>query len=81
LENTRQSGHFSEDLLEEYAFKRTVEPVLAQLEEHLLACVACRSRLAEIDGYIKVVKAATAGTQKKPPRSWAGSFGIRRHSS
>ena len=67
MEDTRPGGHFSEDQLELYAFNRMREPECAQLEEHLLVCGPCRSRLGEVDGYIAVMKAAAVHPLKKPP--------------
>ena len=67
MEDTRPGGHFSEDQLELYAFNRMREPECAQLEEHLLVCGQCRSRLNEIDGYIAVMRAAAIEPRKKPP--------------
>ena len=43
------------------------EPECARLEEHLLACGQCRSRLNEMDGFIAVMKAAAVQPDKKPP--------------
>ena len=76
MEDTRPGGHFSEDLLEQYAFNRMREPECARLEEHLLVCGSCRLRLSEIDGYIAVMKAAAVQPYKKPPeRSWVRQTG------
>jgi predicted anti-sigma-YlaC factor YlaD len=68
LRKTTPNGHFSEDLLESYALNRMREPEVAPLEEHLLICAACRSRLSEIDGYIAGMKASIARVQRTPPR-------------
>ncbi len=67
MEDTRPGGHFSEDRLELYAFNRMPEPECARLEEHLLVCGTCQSRLSEIDGYIGVMKVAAVEPRKKPP--------------
>lgn len=42
-------SHPSEDLLEEYAFRRLREEEIAPLEEHLIFCSGCQEALAEID--------------------------------
>jgi hypothetical protein len=67
VEDTRPGGHFSEDQLELYAFNRMPEPECARLEEHLLVCGRCQSRLSEMDGYIAVMKVAAVQPNKKPP--------------
>jgi hypothetical protein len=62
------------------------EQECAQLEEHLLVCGQCRSRLNEMDGYIAVMKAAAIDPRKKPPERsrkliltsplWAGGLAL-----
>ena len=44
-----QVGCLPEELLETRAFNRMREPEFALLEEHLLICLVCRSRLSEIE--------------------------------
>jgi hypothetical protein len=41
-------GHLSEDTAEMYAVGRLTEPVLADVEEHLLICARCR-RSVEVE--------------------------------
>jgi len=53
-------SHPSEDLLEEYAFRRLGEEQCANVEEHLLFCGECQETLAAIDEYILLMKSATA---------------------
>lgn len=53
-------SHPSEDLLEEYAFRRLREEEMAPLEEHLLFCSGCQEALAEIDGYKLLMRTETA---------------------
>ncbi len=67
MEDTRPGGHFSENQLELYAFNRLTEPEEAQLEEHLLICDSCQTRLTAISNYIDVMKAAAVMPSKKPP--------------
>jgi hypothetical protein len=67
VEDTRPGGHFSENQLELYAFNRLTEPEAAQLEEHLLICGSCQTRLTAVDNYIEVMKAAAVLPNKKPP--------------
>ena len=58
--------HPSEDTWEEYAFGRLTGGKLAKTEEHLLACARCQTALAEIDDYIRVMK---AGADDYPRRA------------
>lgn len=53
-------SHPSDDLLEEYAFRRLAEEQAAPLEGHLLACSSCQEALAEIDEYVLLMKRGTA---------------------
>ena len=72
--------HPTEDLLEEYGFRRVREPALARLEEHLLVCATCQSRLEELDEYAALMKSALAGFEQShkahaaDPRSWLTQF-------
>jgi hypothetical protein len=61
-------SHPSEDLLEEYAFRRLAEEQVAPLEEHLLACSSCQEALAEIDEYLLLMKRGTAQMAVSPVR-------------
>ena len=53
-------SHPSEDLLEEYAFRRLREEEIAPLEEHLIFCSGCQEALAEIDEYKLLMKTGAA---------------------
>jgi len=55
--------HVPDELLEQYAIGKLSDQVNAPLEEHLLLCQFCCSRLEAIDEFVRVVKAALA----KPP--------------
>ena len=52
--------HIPEEMLEEYAFARLREPQAGRVEEHLLICEVCQEALADLDDYIRAMKAATA---------------------
>jgi hypothetical protein len=56
--------HPTGELLEEYGFGRVREPALAALEEHLLVCSLCRTRLEELDEYAACMKAVLAGLER-----------------
>jgi hypothetical protein len=40
-------AHASEELLEDYCFRRISEPLLSMLEEHLLICGPCRAEMED----------------------------------
>jgi len=52
--------HPSDELLEEYFFHRLEESRLAEVEEHLLICEACRNTVLELDAFIPSMKAEAA---------------------
>ena len=59
-------SHPSEDLLEEYAFRRLREEEIAPLEEHLIFCSGCQEALAEIDEYKFLMRTAAARLETSP---------------
>jgi len=61
--------HPSEELLEEYFFHRLEEPLLAEIEEHLLICEACRTAVRELDAFIPSMKAEAARPATSQPRN------------
>jgi hypothetical protein len=56
--------HPTEELLEEYSFGRIYAPALAPLEEHLLICSLCQSRLLAIDRYTALMKTGIAAFER-----------------
>jgi predicted anti-sigma-YlaC factor YlaD len=50
--------HPSEDDLELYALKRLAEPDLGRVEEHLLVCEECRTRLTETGAVVSIIRDA-----------------------
>ena len=52
--------HISEESLESYTLGSLNEPLVADLEEHLLLCSACQEKLREIDGYVAAMRGAAA---------------------
>jgi len=51
-------SHPSEDVWEEYAFKRLPEDQVERLEAHLIACTACQSTLQRIDDLVHSMRSA-----------------------
>ena len=68
------SSHISEELLEQYAFRRLTEPQSAPVEEHLLICPTCQDRLDEIENYIQVMKLAASRQRQKSRFSHLGGW-------
>ncbi len=60
------NAHPSTETLEEYVFKRISERATECLEEHLLLCTACQTKLREVDEYILLMKQATAARLAHP---------------
>ncbi len=60
--------HATEDALEAYAMRRLSGRDVAHLEEHLLICPVCQTRLDEVDEYVRVAKAAAAALSGFPLR-------------
>jgi hypothetical protein len=64
----RHSPHFPQEVWEAYTLGMQSEEDRRPLEEHLLLCSACQDLLANVDEYIRVVKAAAAlaaGTRRR----------------
>ena len=68
LRNPGQGGCLPKELLEAYAFNRMRSPEFALLEEHLLICRVCRSRLSEIEICIVFGFSPCSFLQKTDPR-------------
>jgi hypothetical protein len=58
--NTGFVSHVPEDVLEKYAMGMLPDQACDPVEEHLLLCLACQSRLEAVDEYIQVIKTAMA---------------------
>ena len=55
--------HPQDDLLESYAMDKLGGDEAATLEEHLLACSVCRSRLVEVEDFIHTFRRASQESQ------------------
>lgn len=58
--------HVAEDVLEAYAMRKLSGRDVAPVEEHLLICPVCQTRLDEVQEFLRVVKAAAAALARKP---------------
>jgi len=52
------NDHASEEVLEQYALGSLEEPLLGEIEEHLLLCSQCQEQLKEIDAYHAAMRGA-----------------------
>jgi hypothetical protein len=79
-----ENGHASDEILEQYALGLLNEPLLAQVEEHLLLCSLCQQQLTETDGYLAAMRGAAARLDQDDEsrkKSWtviSGAFTFRR---
>ena len=54
------NGHASDESLEQYALGSLQEPLLGEIEEHLLLCSQCQDHLREIDAFRAAMRNAAA---------------------
>jgi len=66
--------HLTEGALEAYILRGLSGQDIAPLEEHLLICPVCQTRLDELQEYVRVAKAAAAALSRHPLR-------LRQHST
>ena len=59
------NGHASDECLEQYASGALVEPLLGEIEEHLLLCSQCQEHLKEIDTYRAAMRSAAARLERE----------------
>ena len=57
--------HYPDDILERYAMGRLSTLECVPLEEHLLICRACQTKLLAVEEYIAVVRAALAAASPR----------------
>jgi hypothetical protein len=62
--------HTNEELLDQYALGILPEEHLAGVEEHLLICEACQSRLDVSDEFTMLFRAAAVQPDARSQRSW-----------
>ena len=59
-------SHFSDDVLERYAIGKASTRDCGSLEEHLLLCAHCETRLKRIEEFIGVMRAALEELEVPP---------------
>ena len=61
-----RTTHIEEDVLEKYVMRALPAASIADVEEHLLACLLCQNRLVEVDEFIAVFRTAIAQLDARP---------------
>jgi len=59
------NGHASDECLEQYALGSLEEPLLGEIEEHLLLCSQCQEHLKEIDAFRVAMRSAAARLERE----------------
>jgi hypothetical protein len=62
--------HIEETVLERYSMGSLTEEAAAEVEQHLLLCEACCTRVTEADAYIRAVKRAAQVMPEPEPSRW-----------
>jgi hypothetical protein len=65
-------SHIDEEMLERYSLNQLREEEVAPVEEHLLICPSCQTRLDEADQYVQTMKQAIISTQKDQTKARTG---------
>ena len=53
--------HVDAEALEQYAMGTLPEAEMACVEEHLLVCPDCQDELADVDAYLRLIRAELGG--------------------
>lgn len=69
--------HISDELLDQYALGTLPEERVAGVEEHLLFCGPCQSRLDASDEFAMLFRAASVQPDARPQRSWRAFWNSR----
>jgi Putative zinc-finger len=67
---TESGLHACDDELERYVLGGLDEPEVAEMEEHLLVCSTCQTRLEETESFIIAMRSAAAKLRAQPPSAW-----------
>jgi hypothetical protein len=68
--------HMDEEKAEQYALGDIAEDEIAQCDEHLLVCEACRQRVQQADEWLLAVQTAASRLRREPQRerAWLPRF-------
>jgi hypothetical protein len=73
----RRATHTDERVLEAYAMGAVAPETLAELEEHLLSCGACRTRLEQQESFVHLFREAAADLRIRPERAYQHRWNYR----
>jgi hypothetical protein len=70
------AGHPEDDVLEKYAMAKLEEPMVEEIEEHILICASCQDRLDFTETYLRSMKCALASAQTRSSENpWRSRMG------
>jgi hypothetical protein len=69
--------HIDDDVLDQYASGSVRPELLAAIEEHLLSCPDCQTRLIAVDEFIGLFRAAATQPDARPRPLWQRLFKAR----
>jgi anti-sigma factor RsiW len=69
--------HIDDDALDQYASGTLRPELLVAIEEHLLTCPDCQTRLIAADEFIGLFRAAATQPDARPRPLWQGLFNVR----
>jgi hypothetical protein len=69
--------HIDDDVLDRYASGSLRPELLAAIEEHLLTCPDCQTRLIATDEFIELFRAAATQPDARPQPFWRRLFNAR----
>jgi hypothetical protein len=73
-----QCPYIEEEILDRYAMGTLSDDLLPSVEEHLLTCERCQSRLMETDQFMRVFRTAATEVEVRPAGFWKSVLLARR---
>lgn len=59
-------SHFPDDVLEQYSMGKLSSLDYGPLEEHLLLCTTCQTRLTKVEEFVQVIRAVLTESASNP---------------
>ena len=72
-----QCADIKEEILDRYSMGTLSGDLIPEVEEHLLTCSECQSRLVETDQFVRVFRAAATQVDARPVPFWKNLLGAR----
>jgi hypothetical protein len=70
MDRLTQPAHIEEEVLDQYALGTLSADVVAEVEEHLLSCAHCQTRLREVDQFVHLFSVAASQIEVRPVSGW-----------